>query len=170
MVCHLELMTSLLLFDSCKFFKMFPYWLWSMSHHRVGGFLNWHSGVAKHYNYCLFSSLFWFFYSVKDSWWVVYFWTSVMEFGSPGSCSIEGWWGTLLLLLVFCWPVTLKNENLAVAAHVSISIPASLQVIACCGSFWCDTLVSFEPIPSPFCVGWGFSLLQIWKVYLVIVM
>ena len=100
------------------------------------------------------------------------FWTSVVEFGSPfcrgpGTCSMEGWWGTLLLP-VFCWPTTPENENLALAVHVSISIPASLQVIACLGSFWCNMLVPFELLPSPFCVEWGLSLLQTWEVYLAI--
>ena len=43
-----------------------------------------------------------------------------------------------------------KNENLALAVHVSVSIPASLQVIACFGSLWWDTLVSFKFILSLF--------------------
>ena len=39
-----------------------------------------------------------------------------------------------------------KNENLALTVHVSLSIPASLQVIACFGSFWWGTQVSFKYI------------------------
>ena len=78
-------------------------------------------------------------------------WSLAPKLWGPGSCSMEGWQGTLLLL-VFIWPATPENENLALAVHVSISIPASLQVIACFGSLWCDTLVSFEFILSPFCV------------------
>ena len=37
-----------------------------------------------------------------------------------------------------------ENEILALAVHVSISIPASLQVIACFCSFWWGTQVSFK--------------------------
>ena len=37
-----------------------------------------------------------------------------------------------------------KSENLALAVHVSLSISASLQVIACFGSFWWDTQVFFK--------------------------
>ena len=41
-----------------------------------------------------------------------------------------------LLLLLACHP---EDEKLALAVHVSVSIPTSLQVIACFGSLWWDT-------------------------------
>ena len=41
-----------------------------------------------------------------------------------------------LLLLLACHP---EDEKLALAVHISISIPTSLQVIACFGSLWWDT-------------------------------
>ena len=50
-------------------------------------------------------------------------------------------------LLTVCCPITFDNEDLALAVHISISILASLHLVACSGSLWCDTLVSFEPIP-----------------------
>ena len=147
-------MISLLLFNSSRFFKMFPYWLWSMSHHRVEGLselTQWCGKVLQLLSLLFAAPLLHEGFMVSGR-----FWTSVMEFGSPESCCMEGWQGTFLPLLVICWPAILESENLAVAVHVSISIPASLQVIACFGSFWCGTLVSFEPIPLPFVWGEAF--------------
>ena len=46
----------------------------------------------------------------------------------------------------FCAHHPLKNKNLTLAVHVSISIPASLQIIACFCSFWWGTQVSFKYI------------------------
>ena len=100
----------------------FPDWQWFMACYKTGGF---------NLNQCC------------GVWLPIY--------GGPGFCSTEGWHGTLLFLPVFR-PATHENEDLALAVHVFISISASLQVIVCFGSFWCDTLVFFELIIPPLCV------------------
>ena len=74
-------------------------------------------------------------------------WSLVPCPGGPGLCSMEGWQGTLFFLSFFLPGI------LALAVHVSLSMPTSIQVIACFDSFWCDTLVSFKLMPSPFLYG-----------------
>ena len=93
-------------------------------------------------------------------------WSLAPYLWGPGSCSMEvmARHTSSSCLHLACHP---KNENLALADHVSVSIPASLQVIACLGSLWCDTLVFFNSFFHLFVWSDAFQFLQTWEVYLV---
>ena len=120
MVCCLELMTSFLLCFSTVLIFKILNPCWSMEHHSKWG--------------------------VEPVLWSLapYLWgLDLLHGGMVRHTSSYCFFFFFLL-------TTPKNEDLALAVHVSISIPANLQVIACFGSLWWDTLVFFEFILSLF--------------------
>ena len=121
-MCHLELMTSFpLCFSTVLIFLKFLDPCWLMEHCSKWGGLNQCCGV---------------WLPISGAW---IFLHRGMVRHTSSSCFI-----------FFFLLATPENENLALTVHVSISIPASLQVIACFGSLLQDTLVSFKFIFSLF--------------------
>ena len=87
-------MVCITFYSSIHWQILVPYQHWSMADHkRRGVFLNWHKGMAKHFN--IVSSLL--CHPMKDSWWVVCFkpvlWSLV-----PLSTGLENFQGAWILL------------------------------------------------------------------------